>query len=218
MVIIGLTGSIGMGKTTAARLLRMRSVPVHDSDATVHRLLGPGGRAVGPVGRAFPGVVHDDAVDRRCLGNQVFGNPGALRRLESIVHPLVRAEIKAFLSRCARLGVRTVVLDVPLLLESGWWARCDLVAVVSAPRLVQRQRVLARPGMTEGRLRDVLFRQMPDEEKRRRADIVITSGLGLGETWLAIDRLLVKAYQTAPGHWPPNPYREGRDARNRSGH
>lgn len=218
MVIIGLTGSIGMGKTTAARLLRHRRVPVHDADATVHRLLARGGRAIAPINRAFPGVVQDGAVDRQKLGTQVFGDPGALRRLEAIVHPLVRADIRSFLAQWGRFGAQAVVLDVPLLLESGWWARCDLIAVVSAPWVLQRQRVLARPGMTENRLRHVLSCQMPDAEKRRRADIVIPSGLGLGVTWRALDGLMRLVAQTEPTHWPFNPYRESRDARNRSGY
>lgn len=218
MVIVGLTGSIGMGKSTAAALLRARQVPVHESDAAVHRLFAPGGPAVGPIDAAFPGVVRDGAVDRAALGSRVFGDAEALARLEAIVHPLVRADMTAFLARRARLGNQVVVLDVPLLLEAGWWARCDLIAVVSAPCLVQRQRVLARPGMTGERLRQVLARQMPDVEKRRRADIVIPSGLGRARTMQALDRLLVRARQTPPRHWPPNPYRESRDARNRSGH
>ena len=218
MVIIGLTGSIGMGKSTAARLLRSRGVPVHESDAAVHRLFAAGGAAVKPIGEAFPGVVQQGAVDRVALGSRVFGDQGALQRLEAIVHPLVRADIRGFLARWARHGTRSVVLDVPLLLETGWWARCDLITVVSAPYLIQRQRVLARPGMTEDRLRQVLARQMPDSEKRRRADVVIPSGLGLAVTMLALDRLLVRAAETPAGHWPPNPFRERRDARNRSGY
>lgn len=218
MVIVGLTGSIGMGKSTAAALLRARQVPVHESDAAVHRLFAPGGAAVGPIGAAFPGVVKEGEVDRAALGSRVFGDAEALKRLEAIVHPLVRADMLAFLARRARQGHRVVVLDVPLLLEAGWWARCDLVAVVSAPALIQRHRVMARPGMSEDRLRQVLARQMPDAEKRRRADIVIPSGLGKARTMRALDRLLVRARQTPPGHWPPNPYRESRDARNRSGH
>ncbi|NBC34198.1 MAG: dephospho-CoA kinase [Alphaproteobacteria bacterium] len=218
MVIVGLTGSIGMGKSTAAALLRTRGVPVHESDAAVHRLFAPGGAAVRPIGAAFPDIIRDGAVDRAALGSRVFGDAEALARLEAIVHPLVRADMTVFLARRARLGYRVVVLDVPLLLEAGWWARCDLVAVVSAPYLVQRQRVLARPAMSEARLQQILTRQMPDAEKRRRADVVIPSGLGKARTLRTLDALLARARRTPPRHWPPNPFPETRDARNRSGH
>ena len=171
-----------------------------------------------PIDRACPGVVLNDIVDRVALGSRVFGNAEALAQLEAIVHPLVRGDIRAFLARWSRYGARTVVLDVPLLLESGLWSRCDFVAVVSAPFLIQRQRVLARPGMTIDRLRQVLARQMPDRQKRRRADFIIPSGLGLAETGTAIDRLLDRAAKAPAGHWPPNVYRERCDARNRAGH
>ncbi|CAA7621071.1 dephospho-CoA kinase [Magnetospirillum sp. SS-4] len=178
MKILGLTGSIGMGKTTAAAMLRRLGVPVHDADATVHTLFAPGGAAVAKVAAAFPGVVRNGAVDRAALGGIVFGDDSALKRLEAIVHPLVRRAEREFLARQRRRHVRLVVLDVPLLFESGGGRRCDKVAVVSCPAFLQAQRVLARPGMTAERLAAIRAKQMPDPEKRRRADFVIQTGLG----------------------------------------
>jgi dephospho-CoA kinase len=216
MVIVGLTGSIGMGKSTAARMLRRMRAPVHDSDAAVHRLLAPGGAAVGPIDAAFPGVVRDGAVDRGTLGQRVFGDRAALARLEGILHPRVRADIDTFLRRTARQRRPVAVLDVPLLLEGDLWTWCDLIAVVSAPPVVQRQRVLARPGMTAERFRGILARQMPDAVKRRRADAVVPSGLGLAVTWQALADLVARARAMPPRRWPPDPYRRRMDARNRS--
>ena len=148
MIVIGLTGSIGMGKSTTATLFRRLGVPVHDSDAAVHAMMRPGGEAVSAIDAAFPGVVSDGAVDRTRLGARVFGDPPALRRLEAIVHPLVARRSRTFLRSSRRARRPIVVLDVPLLLEGRSHRMCDLVAVVSAPAFVQRQRVLARPGMT----------------------------------------------------------------------
>lgn len=178
MKIIGLTGSIGMGKSTAAGMFRRLGVPVHDADATVHRLLGRGGRAVKPVEAAFPGTVRDGAVDRLALGRRVFDDPAALRRLEAILHPLVRAAAARFLARARAQRQDLVVLDIPLLFETGGERRCDAVVVVSAPAFLQRARVLARPGMTEARFAQILAQQMPDREKRARADFVVETGLG----------------------------------------
>ncbi len=179
MKILGLTGSIGMGKSTAARLLRRMGLPVHDADATVHRLLGRGGAAVAAVEAEFPGTGAGGAVDRRELGKRVFGDPAALRRLEAILHPLVRQAETAFLRRQARRQARLVVLDIPLLLETGGERRCDAVAVVTAPAFLQAQRVLRRPGMTPERLDQVRAQQMPDTLKRRCADFVIPTGTGM---------------------------------------
>lgn len=190
MKIIGITGSIGMGKSTACGLLRRLGVPVHDADATVHQLYGPKGRAVGPVGQRFPEVVRDGCIDRVALGRLVFGNPQALKDLERIVHPLVHAEEKRFLARHRRQGTPVVALDIPLLFESHGQRRCDIVVVVSAHRLIQKQRVLARPGMTAERFRQVLAKQMSDAEKRRRADYVVPTGLGRGVTIRALRRIL----------------------------
>jgi len=203
MFIFGLTGSIGMGKTTAASLLRRLGLPVHDADATVHRLLAPGGRAVAAIDAAFPGVVKDGGVDRQELGRRVFGNDPALKRLEAIVHPLVRAEERRFLSIMARRRVRRVVLDIPLLFESGGTARCDAVLVVSAPAFLQRHRVLRRPGMTEEKFAAILARQLPDPIKRRRADGIIPSGRGRAVTWRALRSLLADWADQRGRAWPP---------------
>jgi dephospho-CoA kinase len=191
MIILGLTGSVGMGKSTAAAMLRKLGVPVHDSDAVVHRLLARGGAAVAPVVRAFPKVLgKDGGIDRVKLGRRVFGAPAALARLERILWPLVRQSQERFLRRARARHEKLVVLDIPLLFESGGERRCDLVAVVSAPAYLQRARVMARPGMTEERFRAMLQKQMPDSEKRRRADIVIPSGLGRAVTFRRLRRLV----------------------------
>lgn len=175
--VLGLTGSIGMGKSTTAQLFVQRGVPLHDADAAVHGLHR--GRAAAPIEAAFPGTVIDGAVDRAKLGAAVLGKPEALRRLEAIIHPLVREEEEAFLARCRRAGAELAIIDVPLLLETGGEARCDAVLVVTAPAEVQRQRVLARPGMTPEKLDAILSRQMPDAEKRRRAHFLVDTSRGL---------------------------------------
>lgn len=190
MVVLGLTGSIGMGKSTAAAMLRRMGIPVHDADAAVHRLLAKGGAAVPAIAAAFPGVVENGAVDRAALGAAVFKDPAALRRLEAIVHPLVRRAEREFLRRARRQGRRLVVLDIPLLFETGGERRCDAVAVVSAPAFLQAQRVLKRPGMTGERLSAVRASQMADADKRRRADAVIPTGLGRRPTLRALTRLV----------------------------
>lgn len=178
MIVLGLTGSIAMGKSTAAAMFRRLGVPVWDADRVVHALFARGGRAVVPVEDAFPGVVRNGAVDREALAARVFGDAAALERLERIVHPLVYADQRHFLAGARRARRRLVVLDVPLLFESGGDRICDAVAVVSAPALVQRQRLRQRPGMDEARIDAVLSRQMNDGEKRRRADFIIPTGLG----------------------------------------
>lgn len=175
--VLGLTGSIGMGKSTTAQLFVQRGVPLHDADAAVHRLHR--GRAAAPIEAAFPGTVIDGAVDRAKLGAAVLGKPEALRRLEAIIHPLVREEEEAFLARCKRDGAGLAVIDVPLLLETSGDARCDAVLVVTAPVEVQRQRVLARPGMTAEKLDAILLRQMPDAQKRRHAHFLVDTSRGL---------------------------------------
>jgi dephospho-CoA kinase len=190
MKVIGLTGSIGMGKTTAALLLRRLGVPVHDADAAVHRLLAKGGAAVPAVDAEFPGVVRKGAVDRKALGARVFGDAEAMRRLERILHPLVRQDSARFLKEARKRGARLAVLDVPLLFEVGRDRDCDATLVVSAPPFVQRARVLARPGMSERRFHEVLARQMPDAEKRRRADHVVPTGLGRRLTLRRLQRVL----------------------------
>lgn len=178
--ILGLTGSIGMGKSATAGLFREAGVPVHDADACVHALYAPGGAAVGPVSALFPGVVDvAGGIDRGRLREAVLGDAGALKRLEASVHPLVRAAEGAFLAGVADRPL--AVLDVPLLYETGGEARCDAVAVVTAPDTLQRARVLARPGMTEAALDAILAKQMPDAEKRRRADFLIDTSRGFPE-------------------------------------
>ncbi|NKB20356.1 MAG: dephospho-CoA kinase [Alphaproteobacteria bacterium] len=180
--VIGLTGSIGMGKTTASDMLHRLGLPICDSDSLVHKMLAKGGAAVPIVGDVFENVISDGAVDRPALGKQVFGNAEALKQLEQIMHPLVRAGQKDFIKICRGRRVFAVVLDVPLLFEVETDRLCDLTLVVSAPKFIQEQRVLARPGMTRDRLTATLQRQMPDLEKRRRADIVVQTGLNKRHT------------------------------------
>ena len=191
MIVLGLTGSVGMGKSTAAAMFRRLGVPVHDSDATVHRLLAPGGAAVKKVAAAFPETLGaDGGIDRAALGRRVFADAAALKRLERILHPLVRRGQDRFLKQARARREKLVVLDIPLLFETGGDKRCDLIVVVSAPAAVQRARVMARPGMTEPRFRAILAKQMPDAEKRRRADIVVPSGLGRTVTFRRLARLV----------------------------
>ena len=178
MRIIGLTGSIGMGKSTAATMLRSMGIRVFDADAVVHGLQAPGGAALPAIAQRFPGTVEDGRLNRAALGAAVFGRPEALAALEAILHPMVNAARAAFLARARRDRQRQVALDVPLLFEKGGWRACDVILVVSAPAHVQAARVLARPGMTDARLRAILASQMPDSQKRRRANVVIPTGLG----------------------------------------
>ena len=179
MIILGLTGSIGMGKSTAAATLRRFGVPVYDADAAVHRLLAVGGVAVAAVEAAFPGVRNDSGgIDRQKLGQRVFGDQTALRKLEAILHPIVRREERRFVARARARRVPLVVLDIPLLFETGGEERCAAVLVVSAPARLQRERVMRRPGMSKERFAGILRAQMPDREKRRRADFVVATALG----------------------------------------
>jgi dephospho-CoA kinase len=190
MLVIGLTGSIGMGKTTAARTLSRMGLPVHDSDAAVHKLFTRGGAAVGPVADAFPSAVRKGAVDRRLLGGLVFHDPHALARLEAIVHPLVRQESQSFLKRCGLRREPLAVLDIPLLFEVGREKECDLTILVTAPAFIQAQRVLRRPGMTAERFADIKSRQMPDREKRKRANFIVQTGLGRRESLRSLARIV----------------------------
>ncbi|NYT41641.1 dephospho-CoA kinase [Sphingomonas sp. R-74633] len=184
MIRLGLTGSIGMGKSTVAGMFRDEGVPVFDADEAVHALQGPGGRIVAAIEEVFPGTTGAEGVDRPALRARVFGDAAAFARLEAIVHPAVGEEREAFLSRHAEASL--VVLDVPLLFETGGDARVDRVAVVSAPLEVQRARTLARPGMTVERFETILGRQLPDAGKRARADFVIPTGGSLDETRAAV--------------------------------
>jgi len=190
MVVLGLTGSVGMGKSTAARMLRRLRVPVHDADAEVHQLLGPGGRAVPAVDQAFPGARKGNRIDRVALGRLVFDNPAALKQLEAILHPRVRTAERRFLAACRRRRAPVAVLDIPLLFETAGESRCDGVIVVSAPPRLQRARVLRRPGMTEARFAAILAQQMPDAEKRRRAGWVVPTGLGQALTLRRLKAIL----------------------------
>lgn len=179
MKIIGLTGSIGMGKSTTAAMFREAGIPVYDADAEVHKAYDVGGAAVEPVGAAFPGVVKDGKVDREELRKRVLGDPEALKVLNGIVHPIVgRARTRVF-EEAEAMGADMVILDVPLIFETGGEKNMHKVIVVSAPADVQRERVLAREGMTPERLDAILAQQVPDAEKRARADYVVDTGRGL---------------------------------------
>lgn len=190
MRIIGLTGGIGMGKSTVAAAFRRAGIPVFDADAAVHALQARGGRAVPAIGAAFPGAVRDGAVDRAALRAIAVPDPAAMRTLERILHPMVRAAERAFLARARRARRRLAVLDIPLLLETGGERRVDLVLVVSAPRSVQRARVRARRQMTNAQIDTIIARQMPDAEKRRRADAIISTGLSRHHALARLRRLM----------------------------
>jgi dephospho-CoA kinase len=179
MIVIGLTGSIGMGKTETARMFAAEGIPVSESDAVVHRLYDQGGAAVMPVAAVFPDVVIDGRVDRAKLARHLAVNPADFARLEEIVHPLVRAEQEKFIDDARRRKARLAVLDIPLLFETGRDHDVDKIVVVSAPADIQRRRVLARPGMTQEKFAAILARQLPDPEKRMRADFIVDSDRGL---------------------------------------
>ncbi|MES2445057.1 MAG: dephospho-CoA kinase [Pseudomonadota bacterium] len=184
MIVLGLTGSIGMGKSTVAAMFTQEGVPVFDADAEVHRLQGPGGALVAAIEAEFPDTTTALGVDRTLLGEAVFGDAAAFARLEALVHPAVAAERTRFLAENAAAPL--VVLDVPLLFEAGGWQAVDKIAVVSAPPEIQRARVLARPGMTESRFESILTRQLPDAEKRARAHFIIPTGGAIVETRAAV--------------------------------
>jgi dephospho-CoA kinase len=203
MIVIGLTGSIGMGKSTAAAMLRRLGVPVHDSDAAVHRLIGRGGRAVARIEKAFPGVVKDGAVDRAALGARVFGDAAALKRLEAILHPMVAGEKGRFLRLWASRRCKAVALDVPLLFETKGDRQCDVTILVSAPAFIQANRVLRRPGMTRARLDEIRARQMPEAEKRRRASFIVPTGLGHRLTLRRLTEIVQQVSRKGGKHWPP---------------
>ena len=188
MIVLGLTGSIGMGKSTTAKMFADAGVPVHDSDETVHRLYA--GKAAPLIEQAFPGVVVDGMVDRTRLAARVLGDPAALKTLEAIVHPLVRADADAFVARQRAAGAPLALLDIPLLFETGGRGRVDKVVVVSAAPDVQRERVLARPGMTAEKFEAILARQMPDAEKRRLADFVVDTGQGFETARAEVERIV----------------------------
>ena len=180
MRVIGLTGSIGMGKSTTAAMFREAGIPVYDADAAVHAAYDVGGIAVEPVGDAFPGVVKDGRVDREALRQAVLGNPEALKRLNAIVHPLIGRDRAGAFEAAKASGADMIIMDVPLIFETGGEKNMDAVIVVTAPAAMQRERVLAREGMTPERLDAILAQQVPDAEKRSRAHYVIDTSQGLG--------------------------------------
>ncbi|MBL0936856.1 MAG: dephospho-CoA kinase [Rhizobiaceae bacterium] len=190
MIVIGLTGSIGMGKSTTARFFREAGVPVHDSDEAVHRLYA--GKAAPLIEAAFPGTVTNGVVDRALLGNRILGDAAALKTVERIVHPLVRADADAFLAEHRAAGQKLAVLDIPLLFETGGEGRVDRIVVVSAPADIQRERVLARPGMSVEKFEAILAKQVPDAEKRKRADFVVDSGGGLEAARAAVEAIVAE--------------------------
>ncbi|HEY0411877.1 MAG TPA: dephospho-CoA kinase [Allosphingosinicella sp.] len=188
MIKLGLTGSIGMGKSTVAKMFAAEGVPVFDADAAVHRLQGPAGDLVAEIEAHFPGTTGPEGVNRGALAERVLGEPEALRRLEALVHPAVAREREAFLA--AHADAPLVVLDIPLLFEAEGWSQVDRIVVVSVPEGVQRARVLGRPDMSEDKFERILARQMPDAEKRARADFVISTGGPLDETRASVRRIL----------------------------
>jgi dephospho-CoA kinase len=190
LIVLGLTGSIGMGKSTAAKMFAEAGVPVHDSDEAVHRLYA--GKAAPLVEAAFPGVTRDGTVDRALLGQRVLGDAAALKTLEAIIHPLVRADADAFLARHRAAGAQLAVLDIPLLFETGGRNRVDKVVVVSAAAAAQRERVLSRPGMAEEKFAAILAKQVPDAEKRRMADYVVDTGSSFEETRAALAAIIAE--------------------------
>jgi dephospho-CoA kinase len=192
MIVIGLTGSIGMGKTATARMFAEAGVPVSDSDAVVHQLYEEGGAAVAPIAETFPDVVADGAIDRQKLARHLAGRPDDFKKIEAIVHPLVRAEQENFLSQARRRKAPLAVLDIPLLFETGRYRDVDKIVVVSAPEAIQRERVLARPGMTEEKFASILARQLSDAEKRARADFIVDSDRGFDHARAQVRRIIAE--------------------------
>jgi dephospho-CoA kinase len=196
MFILGLTGSLGMGKSTTAAMFAEEGVPVHDADAAVHKLYE--GEAVTAIAAAFPGATVGGKVDRDKLGQRVLGDDAAMKKLERIVHPLVRRAEERFLAAAERGGAPVAVLDIPLLFETGAQARCDAVAVVSAPAELQRARAFERPGMTEAKFQAILAKQMPDADKRARGDFVVDTGQGFEHARAQVRDILKQVATMAP--------------------
>ncbi|TNE65131.1 MAG: dephospho-CoA kinase [Alphaproteobacteria bacterium] len=190
MKIVGLTGSIGMGKSETAKMFAALGVPVFDADATVHALQARDGRAIPAIEAAFPGVVTDGVLDRGKLGAIVFADPEAKKRLEAIMHPMVAEERVGFFEAAEKSGARFVVLDIPLLFETGGNKGCDKVVVVSAPADIQRARVLARPGMTAEKFDHILARQVPDHDKRAGADYIVDTSQGLDHARAQVQQIV----------------------------
>jgi len=191
MYILGLTGSIGMGKSATADLFRGFGIPVHDADATVHKLMGPNGKATALIDCAFPNsLAMSGAVDRQKLGAQVFGDGDALKRLEAILHPMVRAEERKFLRQCQLQRKPIVVLDIPLLFETKGEKRCDGICVVSASKTLQIKRVMARQGMNTDKLQAILKKQIPDAVKRQKADYIVFTGAGYRNARIQVKKII----------------------------
>ena len=205
MMILGLTGSIGMGKSAAAGNFRRLGVPVHDADKAIHELLAKNGEAAPRIKDLFPDAVKKGILDRELIAKKVFCDAQALARIEEILHPMVRRREQTFLGRAARRGRPLVVLAIPLLFETGGEVRCDAVVTVSAPKFIQQQRVLKRQGMTRERFESILERQMPDAEKRRRADFVVLTGLGRDFSLRQILKLVRITSRWRGTKWPPRP-------------
>jgi dephospho-CoA kinase len=201
MIVVGLTGSVGMGKSTTAAMFAAAGAPVYDADAEVRRLYAAGGGAVGPVEAAFPGVTVDGAIDRGRLGEKVLGDPAALERLNAVVWPLMGGAREAFFAAARAAGATVVVLDIPLLLEAGGERNVDKVVVVSAPAAVQRERVMARPGMTQAKFAALLAAQMSDADKRARADFIVDTGAGFDHAREQVKAILAALRDPPePGH------------------
>jgi len=189
LCIIGLTGSIGMGKSTASKILKSFGLPIHSADKAVHEALRRGGAGVKPVANLFPEALKRGAIDRRLLGQRVFASPAKLRKLEKILHPLVEKSSRRFLAEAKRKKTKAAVLEIPLLFETKAEKRCDVTICMTAPKKIQKERVMKRPGMTEARLYAILKQQMPDTEKRRRADYAVNTGKGLADTRKQLKRI-----------------------------
>ena len=190
MLIIGLTGSIGMGKSTVAKILNDKGIPVYSADGAVHTLLKRRGKAVPFIAQKFPNAVKNGRVDRKALGHAVFGDPKQLRHLEQIIHPLIRSIEKDFLRQARKTGARAAVLEIPLLFETGAEKRCDVTLCVTAPRTVQKARVLSRPGMTEKKFKAIISRQMPNAKKCRKADYVVPTDVSRAATSHYLEKVL----------------------------
>ncbi|HEX2753478.1 MAG TPA: dephospho-CoA kinase [Alphaproteobacteria bacterium] len=208
MIVLGVTGSIGMGKSTVSNMLSEMGIPVHDADATVHKLLAAGGKGVQPVAALFPDSLAQDAngqdmIDRAALGKIVFADPAKKKQLEDILHPMVRDDSAAFKAEMEKAGHKVIVFDIPLLFETGGESRVDAVLCVSAAADVQKARVLARPGMTEERFKHVLSQQLPDAEKRARADYVVTTDISFDDTRAQLKTVLEKIQPPRKPQVPP---------------
>jgi dephospho-CoA kinase len=202
MIVAGLTGSIGMGKSTASNMMRELGVPIHDSDATVHELMGKGGKAVPAIAALCPECHVDGGIDRKILGKYLFADPALKQAVEDVLFPMVKQSAFDFIELKKSEGHALVVLDVPLLFEAGWDKMVDKVICVSAPPEVQKARVMARPGMTEERFAAVMKAQMPDADKRAKSDFIIDTGIGMDDTRAQLKKL-VAALTPAPRITPP---------------